>query len=213
MGLTSRPGKLNKDNIILNLNDKIFECKLEKVSSPKTCRVFGSVVINGEAAPQVEILLDSGASFSVISQTYLDAIYPHAKVVKSIRSGVTEASGREITVIGDVVLSIRVKTEEETLELRDARFTILDKLSAPIIIGCEILAHVKFEMSSCYAVLSGKKVPRIMNIESINDPFKVVIPVKFGIVIDYGLHKRTVLRLDLSDMIKLKPQTPKPINW
>ena len=149
----------------------------------------------------------------VISQKYLDAIYPHAKVVRSIRSGVSEASGREITVIGDVVLSLRVKTEKETLELRNARFTILEQLSAQIIIGCEILAQLKFEMSSCYAVLSGLKVPRIMNIEAIEDPFKIVIPVRFGIVIDYGQHKRTVLRLDLSDMLKLKPDSVYQISF
>ena len=203
-----KPGK----SIILNLNE-IIECRLEEVSSPKTCRVFGSVVIDSELSPRVEILLDSGASFSVISQTYLDAIYPHAKVVKSIRSGVADASGREITVIGDVVLSLRVKTEKETLELRGVRFTILEQLSAQIIIGCEILAHLKFEMSSCYAVLSGLKVPRIMNIESIKDPFRIVIPVRFGIVIDYGQHKRTVLRLDLSDMFKLKPDSVYQISF
>lgn len=58
MGL-GKPGK----GIIFNLNE-IIECRLEKVSSPKTCRVFGSVVIDGGLSPKVEILLDSGASFS-----------------------------------------------------------------------------------------------------------------------------------------------------
>ena len=140
---------------ILNINEKVRKCRLGDICSPKNCRVFGSVLVNDRITPESEIILDTGASFSVISQKYLDAIYPHAKVVRSIRSGVSEASGREITVLGDVVLSLRVKSDEETLELRDARFTVLDGLSAKIIIGCEILAHLKFEMSSCYAVLSG----------------------------------------------------------
>ena len=221
MGLEDKPGK----SIILNLQEEPYKgslkvlkektlfCNIEKVCSPKTCRVFGSVVINEKISPGVEILLDTGASFSVISKTYLDAIFPHANVVESVRSGVTEASGREMTVIGDVVLSLRVKTEEETLELRDARFTVLDGLSAEIIIGCEILAHLKFEMSSCYAVISGKKVPRIMNIETAKTPFRIVIPVTCGIVIDYGQHKRTVLRLDLSNMVKLKPDSIYQISF
>ena len=210
MGQGNEPG----ESIIFNLKETTLFCNTEKVCSPKTCRVFGSVSYKGETAPQEEILLDSGASFSVISKTYLNAILPHVKMVKSIRSGVTEASGREITVLGDVVLSLRVKSDEETLELRDARFTVLDGLSAKIIIGCEILAHLKFEMSSCYAVLSGKKVQRIMNItETLKGPFRIVIPVKLGIVIDYGLHKRTVLRLDLSNMVKLKPDSVYHISF
>ena len=99
---------INKETI-LNINEKITKCKLDDNYSPKNCRIFGSLVINDKITPETEIILDTGASFSVISESFLKLMAPKAIILASKRLGVVDASGQDLEIIGDVQLTLRIK--------------------------------------------------------------------------------------------------------
>ena len=197
---------INKETI-LNINEKITKCKLDDNYSPKNCRIFGSLVINDKITPETEIILDTGASFSVISESFLKLMAPKAIILASKRLGVVDASGQDLEIIGDVQLTLRIKTTEEILELEKIRFTVLKRLSANIILGCEVLAGLKFEMGAHFANLCEKSIPRVMNIETMDSPVVVTAPVSRGINIDYDVGSRCVLKLEFSKLLKLKPNS------
>ena len=198
---------------ILNINEKVRKCRLGDICSPKNCRVFGSVLVNDKITPETEIILDTGASFSVISEKFLNQVAPNCKIIISKRNGVVDASGQDLNIIGDVTLTLRIKSTDEILELENVQFTVLGRLTANIILGCDILAHLKFEMSSHYATLCEKSIPRVMNIEANNDPVVVIAPVEMGINIDYNVGTRCVIKLCFSNLVKLKPNSVYLISY
>ena len=196
-----------KKGTILNINEKITKCKLDDNYSPKNCRIFGSLVVDDKITTETEIILDTGASFSVISESFLKLMAPKVTLHASKRLGVVDASGQDLEIIGDVLLTLRIKTTEEILELENIRFTVLKRLSANIILGCEVLAGLKFEMSAHFANMCEKSIPRIMNIEALDSPVVVTAPVCRGINIDYDVGSRCVLKLEFSKLLKLKPNS------
>ena len=198
---------------ILNINEKVRKCRLGDICSPKNCRVFGSVLVNDKITPETEIILDTGASFSVISEKFLNQVAPNCRITISKRNGVVDASGQDLNIIGDVSLTLRIKSTDEILELENVQFTVLGRLTANIILGCDILAHLKFEMSSHYATLCEKSIPRVMNIEANNDPVVVIAPVEMGINIDYNVGTRCVIKLGFSNLVKLKPNSVYLISY
>ena len=192
---------------ILNINERVTKCKLDDNYSPKNCRIFGSLVIDNKITTETEIILDTGASFSVISESFVKLMAPKAEISPSKRLGVVDASGQDLGIIGDVILTLRIKSVDEILELENIRFTVLKRLTANIIMGCEVLAGLKFEMSAHFANLCEKSIPRVMNIEGLNSPVVVSAPVIRGINIDYDVGSRCVLKLGFSKLVKLKPNT------
>ena len=182
-----------KKGAILNINEKITKCKLDDNYSPKNCRIFGSLVVDDKITTETEIILDTGASFSVISESFLKLMAPKVTLHASKRLGVVDASGQDLEIIGDVLLTLRIKTTEEILELENIRFTVLKRLSANIILGCEVLAGLKFEMSAHFANMCEKSIPRIMNIEALDTPVVVTAPVCRGINIDYDVGSSCLL--------------------
>ena len=198
---------------ILNINEKVRKCRLGDICSPKNCRVFGSVMINNKMTPETEIILDTGASFSVISEKFLNEIAPNQKICVSQKNGVVDASGQDLNILGDITFTLRIKSTDEILELENVRFTVLGRLTANIILGCDILAHLKFEMSSHYATLCQKTIPRIMNIEEERNPLVLIAPVEACINIDYNVNTRCVIKLGLSKLVKLKPNSVYLISY
>ena len=69
---------------ILNINEKVRKCRLGDICSPKNCRVFGSVLVNDKITPESEIILDTGACFSVISEKFLNQVAPNCKIIISV---------------------------------------------------------------------------------------------------------------------------------
>ena len=68
-------------------------------------------------------------------------------------------------------------------------------------------------MSSHYATLCEKSIPRVMNIEANNDPVVVIAPVERGINIDYNVGTRCVIKLSFSNLVKLKPNSVYLISY
>ena len=85
------------------------KCRLDDICPPKNCRVFGSVLFKNKLSPETEIILDTGASFSVISQSFLSEIASGCKIRTSKRNGVVDASGQDLNIIGDVTLTLRIE--------------------------------------------------------------------------------------------------------
>ena len=127
---------VDNEKTILNINEKVRKCRLGDICSPKNCRVFGSVLVNDKITPETEIILDTGASFSVISEKFLKQVAPNCKTIISKRNGVVDASGQDLNIIGDVSLTLRIKSTDEILELENVQFTVLGRLTANIILGC-----------------------------------------------------------------------------
>ena len=142
---------VDSEKTILNINEKVRKCRLGDICSPKNCRVFGSVIISEKITPETEIILDTGASFSVISQSFLSEIAPNCKINVSKRNGVVDASGQDLNIIGDVSLTLRIKSTDEILELENVQFSVLGRLTANIILGCDILAQLN-ECTLCFAL-------------------------------------------------------------
>ena len=57
---------------------------------------------------------------------------------------------------------MKIRTISGPLEVRGINFSVLQVPSVNVIIGCEVLGYLKFEVSTKYAYLKGLKIPRIM---------------------------------------------------
>ena len=101
-------------------------------------------------------------------------------------------------------------TVEGRLEIQEIRFTVLQKLSVPIIIGCEVLGFLDFEVGTKHAALRGYKIPREITQEGEEMPVDCVIDmkVKQAIVIDKGdVDYCTILSAELKeDVISSLPE-------
>ena len=198
-------GVNNKTIFLINQNK--ITCELDTVKATKTCRILGNLIHNGETYPESKILCDSGASFSVISKQYLDSIGLQPEMQEPMRKNAHGASGASLNIVGDCFLDVSFKSLKGTLELRKVRFAILDKISVSIIIGCEILTYLNFEMNSDSVVLNKEEIPRIMSVSEGSGPLKIHFPVKTGIDINYDGHHRTVLKVDVDNNIRLRPNS------
>ena len=93
---------------------------------------------------QLNILLDSGASCSVIHREYVapQDLYPPCNIT------LTNADGRELAPLGTTTLRVNLGNLEA-----DQSFTVVENLSAPAILGCDFLKRVvdfqKNVVSSC----------------------------------------------------------------
>ena len=82
---------------------------------------------------QLNILLDSGASCSVIRREYVAPkdLYPPGNI------RLTNADGRELAPLGTTTLRVNLGNLEA-----DQSFTVVENLSAPAILGCDFLKRV-----------------------------------------------------------------------
>ena len=196
-----------KEILYISSNDETSSVVLPSVSSPRTCRVRGVVGYRDRYSDEIKILLDSGASYSVLSKTFFNRNFPDISLTKSCRRGAQDASGNQISLLGDCFLDLVISSPDKTLEIKNLRFTVLESLSVECIIGCEALSCLNFKLNENSATLNGVIIPRILAIKEIDLPVMHEISVCKAIQVDYITHIRLVLELDFSKINNLKPNS------
>ena len=153
-----------------------------------TCKIKGWLYNNTICGSNVTMLLDSGASFSCISEPYLKQ-FPGDVIISQPRKNTSavDASNRPVTIIGEVEFNVIFKTTNGILEIHKMVFIVLQVLSVPVIIGCEVLGFLDFEVRTHFAVLRGQRIPRIFNNTDEMNPVQAIqYDVKDAVVVDTG---------------------------
>lgn len=81
----------------------------------------------------IEVLLDSGASCSVIRKEYVNP----KDMTPLYNIKLVNADGREITPLGTIIMKVNLGNL-----VTDQSFTVVENLSAPAILGCDFLTKV-----------------------------------------------------------------------
>ena len=151
--------------LIVDLAETI-QCDLVKTESTRTCKIRGRVIGEGWMSDWTTVLLDSGASYSCVSDTFLSTLSSRIEVFPTKRPSAVDASNRLITARGDCFLTLSLKSETGRVELRRIRFAVFPSLSVSILIGCEILSLLDFRLSNNCAFLKNHEIPRLMALET-----------------------------------------------
>ena len=155
---------VHKEILIINPIVTV-DCANFQNPTPRTCKINGDILGDGWRLEDTVILLDSGASFSCVSDIFLSKLPGKIDVCPPSRPSAVDASNNRITAIGDCFLTISVRTSAGSTELRRVRFSIFARLSVGIILGCEILSNLDFSLGPNFAFLSGRQIPRIMCVD------------------------------------------------
>ena len=98
---------------------------------------------------KIKILLDSGASFSCISEDLYNSLiinFPKFKLAPSVRNTPTSASGSKMTIIGDCILGVKFFAVLKWLHIKNIKFSVIRNLSQEAILGIEVLKMVGFQV-------------------------------------------------------------------
>ena len=66
--------------------------------------------------------------------------------------------------MGECYLSVCIPTAHAQMELRNIKFHILQTLSVPVLLGCEVLSALRFQLTPTQAVFRDNSVPRIVSL-------------------------------------------------
>ena len=159
----SRPSE-NSPELTLHLLRLITLPEALGFSEIGTCKIKGWLYSETLRSAETEILADSGAAFSCIAKSFVDSLPEKIRIgPPPANRNAVDASNRPVNIIGQVVLSMRLQTINGILEIQKMIFTVLQVLSVPVIIGCEVLGFLDFEVRTKYAVLKGQKIPRVLS--------------------------------------------------
>ena len=120
------------------------------------------VVTTTFKSPLTRILIDTGASYSVISADFLRRLKRDGLRVerrKTKRCTPSSASNHKMTILGDVILNLRFQCQDGELELRDIRFTILENLVNDLILGIEVIASLDLSVGETHIQILNRRIP------------------------------------------------------
>ena len=100
---------------------------------------------------EILILLDSGASCSVVSRLHA----AHAHITSAHTTRLVNADGRDITPCGTATLTISLGKFSTT-----HTFVVVDHLSTPVILGCDFLVNHSYVLDFKNVRLSESKTQR-----------------------------------------------------
>jgi len=138
---------------------QVFDVKNQTIAAtPKLLARFTSNKVQSQV---YSILADSGASISCIRHSTLAELKNEGitvNPVQSLRAQPTSANSTLMQILGDVILSIILYSENNTLEVKNIRFSIFQELSVSAIIGMEVLRVLEFKIVRQDVFLHGLKV-------------------------------------------------------
>ena len=152
--------KYTQNKTIININS-LTTVELNPDANCGSNVVSCQIVKQSFLSDPFELLIDSGAHFSVIKHSLLQDLQSRgleASVKRSIRKVPVSATGHELEIMGDVILNLQFKTTDGSLELRKVRFTVMKQLSCPCILGNEAIVPLKLRVESAHIILHNKKI-------------------------------------------------------
>ena len=158
-GKISKPIVINLENVNVNqhnIDDKIRD----KV--PKLKGVF--VYRSKESDRRFNFLLDSGASFSCISEDLylqLKNDFRNFKLSPSVRDTPISASGSQMAIIGDCTMGVKFYTVLKWLLIENVKFSVIRNLSQEAILGIEVLKMVGFQVIRNSLQIGHLTIPRV----------------------------------------------------
>ena len=151
----------DKSMEIFSIN-KLTSHKLDPEIVGRNNLVLTSVTTSDYKSHPFQILLDTGASYSVIDLEFFNQLLSfglEATVQRSSRKKPSSASNHEFDVHGDVVLDLQFKSTDGDLQVNNIRFTILQSLSAKMIIGIEALVALDLKLGEFTVSLLNRRIP------------------------------------------------------
>ena len=148
----------------VDIQDKIstFTHNFEDVGP--SSMLYGHVCKNGITSSANKFLLDSGAQFSCISENTLHNLRREGMNIKRItstRPTPTAANNQPLAIHGDTLLDIEFTSGNNTLKIKNIRFSIIKNLSTPFIIGVEVLAPLQYSiLGDSFVVLNNVQLKR-----------------------------------------------------
>ena len=163
MGGGPRGKRVTTDKKLHTVN---INCLIDKELDPDVSGLSNSVhtciLKNGFMGSPIRTLLDTGASFSVMHEGYLQKLAREGlpyKILPTIRKVLISASKHELQVLGDVVLHVQIESEKGIIKLKNIRFTIIKQLNCPIILGIEILRKLDLRIGKESVTILKQRVP------------------------------------------------------
>ena len=127
-----------------------------------TCSVWGQVTKARWSTRKLQILCDSGAAFSCLSSSVLPH-YMLSEIEPSADLRAVDASKNEVKILGTFIVdTVRLFDGENiALVLKNLKFAVLEPRSTEILLGCEVLSYLNFELCRQFASLCNVKIPRV----------------------------------------------------
>ena len=124
--------------------------------------IFAQVVSKGFRSNKFRLLLDTGASYSVLSLQFLKKLQQEGlstNIILTKRKTPSSASNHQMETMGDVILNLRFGCHDGELEIRNIRFTILRSLSTEMILGIEALVSLDLRVTSSNVTILNRRIP------------------------------------------------------
>ena len=96
----------------------------------------------------VSLLIDTGASFSCITQSLFDRLRNHIGIVheKQQRPTATVANGKQLLSCGETVFDLVFNQNSCNAKISNIRFSIFPVLSSDLILGWEVIKHLNLHI-------------------------------------------------------------------
>ena len=156
-------------SLLTNLNSAIKHCssilnkpKFELVS--QVPKVFVKPYFNNRASKNtVSLLIDTGASFSCITQSLFDKLRNSIGIFheKQQRPTATVAKGKPLLSCGETVFDLVFNKRSSNAKISNIRFSIFPSLSSDLILGWEVIKHLNLHI---------KEQGKTLGLDQINIP-------------------------------------------
>ena len=146
---------------IVSIN-KLVAHKLDPEIVGRNNLVLTSVITSNYQSHPFQILLDTGASYSVMNLEFFNKLVSFGlttPVQRSRRKTPSSASSHTFDVHGDIVLNLKFKSVDGDLQLNNIRFTILHSLSTKMILGIEALVALDLRLGDSTISLLNRRIP------------------------------------------------------
>ena len=196
VGGTVRLNNDEQSNIIVNIMCTNYHECIKDVAQhvgDRTPKVQGYVVRQNKISEPLSIMLDSGASYSCLNNGFYRNLYENGfadKLMPTARQHPTVANASTMSILGDVILTIRFYDVDRYLECQNVRFSVFEHLSTPCIIGIEVLKITELKIDREQVFLSGLRVP-----EYKDGVYVVEMDVIDAVVYDDAAGPRTITSL------------------
>ena len=158
-------------------------------------------------SPEIEVLLDSGASFSCIDASTVLMLRNNGfpvPLIPTSRSPPTNASSSTMEILGDVILDFITVNDDKRMECKNTRFSVFQHLSIPAILGVEVLELLGFKMISKRVFIGGTQI-RCLAL----DEFLMPCDVRDAITVNTNGRLTTVVNLrPKTDEVKYHQEVP-----
>ena len=112
------------------------------------CQILGKLHLSEKLnTPFTKILCDTGASLDCVSFSFYKKYLQHCNLRSSGNQYAFDASSRQLKIHGELTTDVLLPGQDEDIKIKAAKFAVLEPLSQDIILGCNTLSGLGFQVS------------------------------------------------------------------